>query len=178
MVKKRFLLVKLTLRARQLLVCLFFLFLGLPATAKKTVRGDSIFVEIYSMADWKQYAKEYGQTFYHHKYGTIFDKDKVYKYDAVGDTLVPYYLDVKLFCDLSFDNSSTPWQYFNGHFDGQGHTFNVNFKDDEKNKYYVFRRIGGTIENVKIQGRVEYRYGLFSYTENIPLLPEPPLKSP
>lgn len=56
MVKKRFLLVKLTLRARQLLVCLFLLLLGLPATAKKTVRGDSIFVEIYSMADWKQYA--------------------------------------------------------------------------------------------------------------------------
>lgn len=144
------------LRAKHCVISLMIMLFALPTLAS-AASGDSIFVEIHSMDDWNRYAEMYGSDDYDRPYGTN------------SSNAIPYYLDVKLCCDLTFDIKSKTWEYFNGRFDGQGHTIYSNFKYDGRTSHYVFFEICGTIENLNIQSNIEYRYGSYAYTKNYPL---------
>ena len=142
------------------LPCLLFLLLGLPLQARAD-QVDTVTVNVHSKAEWKEYAKKYGNTW--------AESQK-------------YYVKLKLWDNLWFDNTQKDhtvkidigegyyvyWGYFNGELDGQGHTINVNFEDDS-DEWGVIYRLCGQVKNLNIKGNIEYRYGGFSYTENAAL---------
>lgn len=116
------------------LPCLMLLLMGLPLQARAD-QVDTISVNVHSKAEWKEYAKTYGNSW---------------------ETAKKYYVKLKLWDDIYFDNTEKDnvkkvdigsgyyvyWGYFQGEIDGQGHTINVNLEDDTNEWGVIYYLIG------------------------------------
>lgn len=78
------------------------------------------------------------------------------------------YRVVRLNTDLSLDNDDAPVTYFNGMLDGQGHTINVSFTDDDNHS--VLTQAKGAIKDLNITGTCCFDQGDVVHNESSPLV--------